>query len=88
MAHEAQVAYSPAHMHIDILPAYQRRGWGRRLIARVVAALRDEHGLAGLWLGIDTRNEGARLFYERLGFKALPGAPAGTLALAFRDFEG
>ena len=44
-APDAAVAYSPAHLHIDILPAYQRGGWGRRLIARAVAHLREERGL-------------------------------------------
>ncbi|KAI0750824.1 acyl-CoA N-acyltransferase [Daedaleopsis nitida] len=86
-APRAAVDYSPAHMHIDILPEYQRQGWGRKLIARLVDHLRDERGLERLWLGIDVKNGGAKRFYERLGFKELSGAPAGTLGLEFKDFQ-
>ncbi|TBU49589.1 acyl-CoA N-acyltransferase [Dichomitus squalens] len=86
-AAQAQVDYSPAHMHIDILPEYQRQGWGRRLIGRAAEYLREKHGLERLWLGIDPRNEAARRFYERLGYKELPGAPQGTYGLEFKDFH-
>ncbi|KAI0650684.1 acyl-CoA N-acyltransferase [Trametes meyenii] len=87
-AHQAAVDYSPAHLHINILPEYQKQGWGRRLIARAVEYLRDERGLSRLWLGLDPRNEGAKRFYERLGFKELPGAPDGTMGLEFEEFRG
>ena len=87
-APQAGVDYSPAHMHIDILPEYQRQGWGRRLIARVVAYLRDERGLERMWLGLDPRNDAAKKFYEALGYKELPGAPNGTMGLEFKDFRG
>ncbi|KAI0375695.1 acyl-CoA N-acyltransferase [Pilatotrama ljubarskyi] len=87
-AAEAQVNFSPAHLHIDILPEYQRQGWGRRLIARAVSYLRQERGLSRLWLGIDPRNEGAKRFYEKLGFKELSDAPEGTMGLEFEDFRG
>ena len=82
----AVLARSPAHVHIDLLPAYQRRGWGRRMIARAVGYLREERGLGSLWLGIDVRNAGAAAFYGRLGFRELEGAPVGTLVLEFEDF--
>lgn len=84
---QAQVNYSPAHMHINILPEYQRQGWGRKLIGRAVEHLREKRGLERLWLGIDPRNEAARQFYERLGYKELQGAPAGTMGLEFVDFH-
>ncbi|RPD67110.1 acyl-CoA N-acyltransferase [Lentinus tigrinus ALCF2SS1-7] len=87
-APQAAVDFSPAHMHIDILPEYQRQGWGRRLIARVVVHLREERGLEKMWLGLDPRNDGAKRFYEALGFKELPGAPDGTMGLDFKDFRG
>ena len=50
----------------------------------------DPLGLLGLRPGDAKilRNAGARAFYERLGFREVPGAPAGTLALAFEDFVG
>ena len=87
-APQPAVDFSPAHMHIDILPEYQRQGWGRRLIARVVAYLRDERGLERMWLGLDPRNDAAKKFYEALGYKELPGAPNGTMGLEFKDFRG
>ena len=44
-ADDAQIAFSPAHLHIDILPSYQRRGWGKKLIGRTVRYLKEEKGL-------------------------------------------
>ncbi|KAI9000958.1 acyl-CoA N-acyltransferase [Trametes punicea] len=87
-APQTAVDYSPAHMHIDILQEYQRQGWGRKLIARAIEYLRDERGLTRLWLGLDPKNEGAKRFYERLGFKELLGAPEGTMGLEFDEFKG
>ncbi|KAI0719496.1 acyl-CoA N-acyltransferase [Cerioporus squamosus] len=87
-APQAAVDYSPAHMHIDILPAYQGQGWGRRFMSRVVEYLREERGLDKMWLGLDPRNDGAKRFYEALGFKELPGAPEGTMGLEFKEFRG
>ena len=60
----------PAHLHIDLLPPYQRSGHGRALIETELAALRAA-GAAGLHIGMLTANTGARPFYERLGFAVL-----------------
>ncbi|KIK67991.1 hypothetical protein GYMLUDRAFT_36801 [Collybiopsis luxurians FD-317 M1] len=73
-APDACIDFSPAHLHIDILPEYQKQGWGRKLIGMAVEFLRGE-GLKGVWLGLDPKNVGARQFYEKLGFKAVEGAP-------------
>jgi ribosomal protein S18 acetylase RimI-like enzyme len=78
---------SPAHMHINLLPEVQRRGWGRRLIGRVVEHLREE-GIGAMWLGINSRNTAARKFYERLGFGGIKGAPNEFLALDFETWMG
>ena len=85
---EESVAFSPAHMHIDILEAYQKKGWGRMLVGRMVQHLRGE-GLQGVWLGLDPRNEGARKFYSKLGFKGVEGTPPDKhqMWLTFSDFE-
>ncbi|MFT3797100.1 GNAT family N-acetyltransferase [Microbacterium sp.] len=61
----------PAHLHIDLLPELQGKGWGRRLIATLVAELR-ERGVAGLHLVASAENTGALAFYTRLGFTPLP----------------
>lgn len=85
-APEANITFSPAHLHIDILEDYQRQGWGRKLIAEAVRFL-IEKGLQGVWLGLDPRNENARKFYERLGFKLVAGAPdANQMGLTFSEF--
>jgi ribosomal protein S18 acetylase RimI-like enzyme len=61
-----ELAGYPAHLHIDLLPAYQRRGLGSRLLDRFLAA-------AGVpvHLGMLTRNTAARAFYDRYGFHEL-----------------
>ena len=38
---EPYAADYPAHLHIDLLPALQRDGWGRRLVGAIVDALRE-----------------------------------------------
>ena len=63
----------PAHLHIDILPSLQHRGWGRALVQTLVAALREQ-GVPGLYLGMDPQNVKARVFYDRLGFRELPSS--------------
>lgn len=84
---DANVAFSPAHLHINILDEYQGRGWGRRMIGKAVEHLR-EMGLDGLWVGIDPRNNAARKFYEKVGFEEIRGAPdANQLGLKFVDFK-
>ncbi|PCH41221.1 acyl-CoA N-acyltransferase [Wolfiporia cocos MD-104 SS10] len=85
-AADACITFSPAHLHINILPEYQRQGWGRRLMAHAVDHLRDK-ALDRVWLGLDPRNVAAQRFYERLGFKALVDAPPGMMCLRFEDFK-
>jgi ribosomal protein S18 acetylase RimI-like enzyme len=63
----------PAHLHIDLLPEFQRRGFGRALLQALVAALR-QRGVPGLHLSMDPANVSARAFYDRLGFGELPSS--------------
>ena len=79
---QVQIAFSPAHLHIDILPEYQRQGWGRRLMDRAFEHLKEQ-GLDRVWLGLDPRNESARKFYQRLGFEDIEGAPEGVMGYKF-----
>lgn len=87
-ASDVSVAFSPAHLHIDILPAYQRKGWGKKLIGEVVRYLRNERGLDALWLGLDPRNTEAKKFYARLGFEDMPEAPGAVMGLKFANWKG
>ncbi|EIM88409.1 uncharacterized protein STEHIDRAFT_130337 [Stereum hirsutum FP-91666 SS1] len=87
-APEACVKFSPAHMHIDLLPEVQRKGWGKRLVGFAVGWLRGLGKLEGVWLGLDPKNEGARRFYERLGFEGIEGAPGNCMGLKFESWRG
>lgn len=62
-----EVAAHPAHLHIDLLPAWQRRGYGRALMRMFLAALRAK-GVGAVHLSMLTANTPARAFYDRLGF--------------------
>jgi ribosomal protein S18 acetylase RimI-like enzyme len=72
------LAGHPAHLHIDLLPEYQGRGFGRRLIEAFLAAA-ARAGAPAVHLGMLTSNEPARGFYDRLGFEVLPVPDAGPV---------
>ena len=73
----------PAHLHIDLLPSLQGRGYGRRLIETLADALRAA-GIPGLHLSMDPANTPARAFYDRLGFEELPSSTPGGPVLGMR----
>jgi ribosomal protein S18 acetylase RimI-like enzyme len=60
----------PSHLHIDLLPRAQGRGYGRRLLEQVMERLR-QGGAPGAHLGVSMLNEPAFGFYQRLGFQEL-----------------
>jgi ribosomal protein S18 acetylase RimI-like enzyme len=60
----------PSHLHIDLLPAFQSGGWGRRMMAALCDTLRAD-GSRGLHLGMSAANTRAIGFYEHLGFTLL-----------------
>ncbi|MGI8748630.1 MAG: GNAT family N-acetyltransferase, partial [Deinococcus sp.] len=71
----------PAHLHIDLLPAAQGGGHGRRLMETLFGRLR-EGGAAGVHLGVGRSNVRAQGFYARLGFVVLEEDEGGlTLGL-------
>jgi GNAT superfamily N-acetyltransferase len=68
----------PAHLHIDMLPRLQRRGFGRLLIDRWLGLIQGM-GARGVHLGVGWANERAVRFYRAYGFQQLelaeyPGA--------------
>jgi ribosomal protein S18 acetylase RimI-like enzyme len=67
----ADLAGYPAHLHMNVLPAFQRRGHGRGLMETFLAAA-NRAGAERVWLGMLTVNVRARAFYDRLGFTELP----------------
>jgi ribosomal protein S18 acetylase RimI-like enzyme len=74
-----EVAAYPAHLHIDLLPAYQRAGHGRALMTQLLMAL-GAQGVAAVHLGMASSNTRARAFYDRMGFGEIPvpAAPGTT----------
>lgn len=60
----------PSHLHIDLLARAQGRGYGRRMLAQVMSALRLR-GSPGAHLGVSTLNLRAQAFYARLGFREI-----------------
>ncbi len=73
-------AAHPAHLHIDLLPHAQGRGLGRRLVEHLLVQF-GARGVAGVHLGVSTRNPGAVAFYRRLGFSELVEPEAGATGL-------
>ena len=67
----------PAHLHIDILPDYQSKGIGSKLIKALCDNLKEQ-GVKGVMLIVGSENEGARRFYERNGFTLLQDMPTGA----------
>ncbi|MBN2500963.1 MAG: GNAT family N-acetyltransferase [Anaerolineales bacterium] len=65
----------PAHLHIDILPEYQRIGLGTRLMDTFEDHLRA-HGVKGVHLGTSNQNYKALPFYEKRGFQLVYEMPA------------
>lgn len=61
------LAQYPAHLHVDVLPDYQGRGWGNALMDAFLRCVKGM-GAGGVHLGMVRGNDGARRFYERLGF--------------------
>lgn len=60
----------PAHLHIDILPEYQSKGYGAEMIKTLLSKLK-EMNIPGVMLITNRDNKGAIRFYERLGFKTI-----------------
>ncbi|WP_425147751.1 GNAT family N-acetyltransferase [Deinococcus sp.] len=76
----------PAHLHIDLLPAAQGGGYGRRLMQTLLATL-EARDIPGVHLGVGLSNVSAQGFYERLGFAVLERHPA-ALVYGLRLGEG
>ncbi|GHF53484.1 GNAT family N-acetyltransferase [Streptomyces griseosporeus] len=74
----------PAHLHIDLLPEWQRRGYGRRLMHTFLTAL-HARGVPAVHLGMVTANTAARAFYDRLGFHPVAVPDPGPLTYLGRS---
>lgn len=72
----------PSHLHIDLLPRAQRRGYGRQLLERNMSMLR-RRGAPGVHLGVSPLNLRAIHFYEHLGFRELIRTGSGDAACVY-----
>jgi ribosomal protein S18 acetylase RimI-like enzyme len=79
-----EVADYPAHLHIDLLPEYQGRGYGRALAFTLFDAL-DKAGSPRVHLSMLTVNTPARAFYDRIGFRELAVKDAGAVTYLGRE---
>lgn len=57
----------PAHLHIDIMPEYQRMGLGHKLMNALTIAL-AEKGVKGVYLIVGKNNLKGVNFYKKYGF--------------------
>ena len=57
----------PAHLHIDVLPEYHRRGIGHMLVNTLKKHL-QEKGVCGVMLTVGAQNEVGQGFYNKYGF--------------------
>lgn len=73
-----EVAAYPAHLHIDLLPAWQGQGHGRALMCTFLGALRERE-VNAVHLSMLTANTPARAFYDRLGFHEIEVPDAGPV---------
>lgn len=60
----------PAHLHIDLLPEYQRKGWGGKLLNALFEHLRAKD-IKGVMLTAGTGNVNAGSFYKKYGFEQI-----------------
>ena len=58
----------PAHLHINLLEGYQRKGLGSQLMNEFTMHLK-KHGINGVHLETSTQNKKAIPFYRKQGFK-------------------
>jgi ribosomal protein S18 acetylase RimI-like enzyme len=78
------VSKYPSHLHIDLLPRLQGRGFGRRLIETLFAALRASRS-RGVHLHVGPANERAAAFYRHVGLTELPAAGARVFAMTLAE---
>ena len=60
----------PSHLHIDLLPIAQQKGYGKKLIMTFISNLKAS-GSSGLHLAVGIKNKSAIAFYKAIGFEVL-----------------
>ncbi|KAI0517908.1 hypothetical protein F5B22DRAFT_600984 [Xylaria bambusicola] len=78
-----------ATMHIDLLPAWQGRGWGRQLIESFVLSVQksgQDYG-EGEHIGVAGENSKVVAFYEKVGFRVVEGSEGDNNIIMVRDIN-
>ncbi|HLT16610.1 MAG TPA: GNAT family N-acetyltransferase [Acidimicrobiales bacterium] len=70
------LARYPSHLHIDLLPAAQGQGWGRRLLDALFRRLAAA-GSVGVHWGVNERNQRAIGFYRHLSVEEVAADAVG-----------
>jgi ribosomal protein S18 acetylase RimI-like enzyme len=60
----------PSHLHIDMIEAFQSKGYGKKMIGILLGELRIL-GSHGVHLRMSATNERAFKFYEKMGFETI-----------------
>ncbi|MCK2220958.1 GNAT family N-acetyltransferase [Actinomadura sp. ATCC 31491] len=81
-----EVAAYPAHLHMNLLPGYQRAGHGRALMTTLCRAL-AAGGVPALHLCMLTANTRARAFYDRVGFHVIDVPDPGPVTYLGRSTD-
>lgn len=68
----------PAHLHIDLLPPFQRQGLGHRMTDHLVRSL-SEAAVPGLHLWVGASNLKGVSFYRKYGFREAGERGRGTM---------
>jgi ribosomal protein S18 acetylase RimI-like enzyme len=70
MPRTALLSGFPAHLHVNLLPEYQGRGAGTRLMEHFEKDMR-QLGVSGIHLRTSNQNRKALSFYEKLGYAVI-----------------
>lgn len=73
----------PSHLHINVLPRAQGGGTGRRLMNRVLEAIRLL-GSPAVHLGVSSANTNAIAFYEHLGWHVVDDSGPDGIVMGLR----
>ncbi len=80
MSFLGQIKERPVHFHIDILPEYQRQGWGTKLIDALCEHLKS-NGIDHLSVcSVDPKSPGYKM-YTKYGFKEYKKHLGGSASL-------
>lgn len=72
-----ELAPHPAHLHINLLPGYQGAGHGRAMVSTFLSSVAVA-GATSCHLAVRKANTAAMPFYDKLGWRRISVADAGT----------